>query len=452
MKKYSCFFDSLVDVSTHNLGNKLHKIKPELTISECVFEFYKQNPNFNVFETHEDISDSKPIFEHFLKTDQIETYDFHGNFHSDKENQMFGNLLKTSKNLKILKFYLYYYLSEFEIIFEGLSENKSIEKLEFFFTGLSSEDLKIVGKFFKNTKTLKSIKLEIPEKYLQVILSNLLENKNLKLNDIIFEKDCSFGDFSCQLFSNFLKTTKTLKWFSIKTLYQLESLDDVLQGIIENESLEYFFISSLDDFETDKMKQIIKSKRNLIKKSGQIMGKDVNKFLKSLKLIPNLVEIDVQRSRINKQDLEIFKEMLKLIFESVEEFNIDGCHLNVEKFKYLGKNLNQIKKLKTLILDNNDISEEVAEILFESLGTNTTIETIYMYFCSLEKGNILEILGNAMKKNKTLKTLHIGSNIFSREIGIKFFDLLKENKTLENLHISTNDYLQQLILLEIQKV
>ena len=400
---------------------------------------YTNNPNITIYENHRTLK-SKPILEHFLKTDQIETYLIERNFNSKEDTEMFGNILKSSKNLKYLKLNLFGNLGlGFEIIFEGLSENKSIEKLFFSFTNLTSEHLEIVGKFFENTKTLKSIEFDIPDEYLQFILSNLLENKNLNLKRIIFQSTYCFDRFSCSLFGEFLKDTKSLTSFEIKSNFILGPINQILQGIIENKSLESFFIGCLEDFESKEIQQIIRSERNLIKKIKLSLRKNPEELLKSLKLIPDLVEIDLKGSKMKNVKLEIFKEMLQFMFESTEYLYLTNCNFDKEQFKYFGKNLNQFKKLKILILDGNRILEEVAEDLFESLGDNTTLETLNMSICDLEEGNCLEILGKSMKKNTTLKNLDI--NVFepSKENEIKFFHHLKENNTLERLFVSIKD-------------
>merc|ERR1711991_1000469 len=111
-----------------------------------------------------------------------------------------------------------------------------------------------------------------------------------------------------------------------------------------------------------------------------------------------------------------------------------GSCVNDEDALAIGELLKTNNTLKTLDLDNNNITD--VQSIGEGLKTNKTLQKSWL--CH---NNIIDVqnIGEELKTNNTLTTLHLGNNNITDDGGIQsIIDGLKTNNTLKKLYLHNN--------------
>jgi hypothetical protein len=90
--------------------------------------------------------------------------------------------------------------------------------------------------------------------------------------------------------------------------------------------------------------------------------------------------------------------------------------------------------LKTLHLSYNKLVG--VELVAAALRANTSLENIFLDYNRIQDDAVL--LANALKHNKTLKTLHLGKNQVDDRGAIALAAMLTENQTLEWISLLSN--------------
>lgn len=108
--------------------------------------------------------------------------------------------------------------------------------------------------------------------------------------------------------------------------------------------------------------------------------------------------------------------------------------LNIEEA--MGKLKGNDPKLDTLNLNNHaDVTPEILEEVIKQLETNTNLQRLYLANTRMTD-RVAKLLGAALSKNYTLKSLNMESNFLTGEGIMAIVRVIETNKTLKELKLS----------------
>ena len=240
--------------------------------------------------------------------------------------------------------------------------------------------------------------------------------------------------------NNKIKTQKKLKYKKFNKLSKKQT-----GGLILNETIiTYDKISSDNDAKILKFIKDLKT-RTLTDKSLFISS--VNNFSKDLTIkgkpynianeIVNFIIINkVKDVRIkeNSFDKEIGKILLASIqTPSVLNLSISMCDINsktymIDKFIELLRKNTSLKSLTLNVIEDNKILSEIMDAVKDNISIiNLDFSDNFNF-----NDESLQIIGNGLKTNKTIKTLNLSNNDDIRDFT-SFYELIKDNTTLTNI-------------------
>jgi len=154
----------------------------------------------------------------------------------------------------------------------------------------------------------------------------------------------------------------------------------------------------------------------VLEKQCQILNLWGNEFThESISILANilngnrtLTELDLSHNRLSDKGIEIISEVLSLNTCALKEIDLSSNGITDQGAEYIANMLRKNRKLKALILNKNEITD-----------------------------NGLILLAHALvNDNKKLKQLKLESNPFITRTGvIDILNLLKNNQTLEDVYV-----------------
>ena len=156
----------------------------------------------------------------------------------------------------------------------------------------------------------------------------------------------------------------------------------------------------------------------------------------------NVKIIDCNTSLFRNNYLEYLNRALGLFDNySVEELNLSFNYLKEFSEDYLAKLITHFKGLKTLNLTMNEFKKGISSFLFVLKNLyrkgETKLEVLYLNKCLLDEGSFYE-LGELLKcKYCKLKKLYINNNVLPSNIN--FLKKLKKNKSLTEIYLSREE-------------
>ena len=317
-------------------------------------------------------------------------------------------LLKTNKKLKTLRLIR---LSMPQNLFEEeLSTNTTLEKLEF---NMVSFNIAIIG--------------------------NALITNNRLTTLIIINTNFTDADFT--QFCIGIKQNRTLKILILNNIHNgLSNLMATELGLVlkTNETLVELYLESNrithegfitigDALKSNKKLSILNLNNNNIDITSLTLT-----FLSDNNSITKLY---LTGNKIDETGIAVIAKILK---ENTKKY-LDTLYLENSKIGYegviaLADALITNKTLKALDIGGNNIGIIGAKVIANALEKNKTLNNIYMYNNSITDDGAIA-LANALITNTTLKELDIGENNIGIIGAIVIANALEKNKTLNNICI-----------------
>lgn len=326
----------------------------------------------------------------------------------DKNIQIFSKEFIKAKNLR--KLLISRDTLKSNLFYKSLMENTSLTKLSLLECTFNIDLL--ANSLLKN-KNIKSLKLlrcsfDVSETFTKLISELNLEKLNLKSNSNIISDNILIS-----LFQN-LKKKKLMK--SLK-------IDVVSRNVEFFEEFRNFLIEC---------KNLKKLQIDLLNKSSLLL----NYLSQALDDHPSIKYLTLQKSDNEKLKMNIFERFNLSKNQSLKEL----C------FNYLDLTQNDIKKLLESIKDHSNIkklylSYNNLHLLGKDIGNyllhNKNLEVIEMSSTKLDSEDFKEIL-NALKENKTLKSLNIRRNKIRLEL---ISELISTNNSITDLNFDIEKFL-----------
>jgi Ran GTPase-activating protein (RanGAP) involved in mRNA processing and transport len=275
-------------------------------------------------------------------------------------------------------------------IAEGLSKNKSVEKLEMCYnSNMRTEGLSLI---FNNLKINKSL-------------------SSLFFSDNILKKE------GCKILGGYLKDNTNLRELYIeKNEIGDEGLFYIANSIKNNHCLE-----------------ILNLTENLITSVGlKSLSSALSCVQKERNFIvdTNLNMISISPDDRKEQKTKSLSNLKKLYLRNNQFNNNEGSIL-------IGEIIKNNKSIKFLDISNNGLSENLIRPLSDAIKTNSSLENLI-----LETNTIgalgCGILCEGLKINRGIRFLNLKNNSVGFEGAKHISDMLMLNRTLNNLNLQAN--------------
>ena len=173
-------------------------------------------------------------------------------------------------------------------------------------------------------------------------------------------------------------------------------------------------------------------KLRLLSNNLQLSAIDI---LQSLSTISELKSLNINDNQITEEAGETLASVVSHN-KNLEELYLSGNNLG-EGLLSVMKALRHIKSLKKLSLGNNDISKEVSGELACAIKANEYLEEIGLFASNLKSSAIIVL--RSLTTISTLKYLNINNNHITEEAAEALASVILHNTGLEEIDISNNN-------------
>ena len=298
------------------------------------------------------------------------------------------------------------------LLADGIINNKSIDSL--YFEGLKEDQcIQNLALIFKKRESrIKNLFLNNcihSKEGINFLADSLKYNQSMKI--LILEENNLKGKISD--FCENLKTNKSLEILSlIENELSDEDVTHLSEAIKKNKNLKKLFIG-MNDFSTDALQYFSLALRenNTIdtlsfnSNIGNLVAP--HPFQGNVKFSPKLY---LKFSRFQKRCGKIFSDILLFNSSALTSLDLSNNELGDDSAQPIFESLQVNRYLKNLKLDNNQITDSKIKLLSETLEKNKTL-----VFLSLRDNFISDLSANflcdALFKNNTLLNLKLGLKI-----------------------------------------
>ena len=164
----------------------------------------------------------------------------------------------------------------------------------------------------------------------------------------------------------------------------------------------------------------------------------ISKILASINYyLPKVTQLTFCHNNLYKIFNSTILPCIKLL-KNINMLNLSNNELNEENIKELFLYLKQNETIKTLILDNNNISSTCGYYMADSFKKNKTIEKLYLTNNKLNGNGFDAFLNILQNDNITMKELNISNNELVAQNFKALSKYFNSNPTLKKLDISGN--------------
>jgi Ran GTPase-activating protein (RanGAP) involved in mRNA processing and transport len=389
-----------------------------------------------------------------------------GNNIGDKEAKALADMLK--ENTKITKLNLLKSnlgKDGAEELADMLKENKKIKTLNLSNSNLGKDGAKALADMLKENKTLTELDLSlnnIGDKGAEELAKALKENTTLTTLKL---SDNNIGDKGAKVLAEALKENKTLTKLDLRSNNNIGDKQVIALGEAckDKKNITVYF----SDDKKNNLFELISGqfKSDSIDLSelslGALSSEYFQKVIKALKENKTLTKLNLKWSNITSSQIIALGELCtdnnnitvdfgddnkKNFFELIsDQFTGDSIYLSNLSLGELSsedskKVIDAIKKnktIKTLGLSSNNIGDKGAEELAQALKKNKTITTLYLSSNNIREAGVIA-LAQALKENTTLKTLNLSDNDITSSQIIKLGEVCANRKDNQGKTIATN--------------
>ena len=303
-----------------------------------------------------------------------------------------------------------------------LSHNKSMESLLLRDNNLNDDGiLKIAQSLCRHTK-LKIINLRsnnITEKAAEALGSIISSNTGLE--------QLYLGNNTIQL--GVIKLAKALKKLSSLKVLDLdnnnipeEAADELSAAIRANSSLEKLWLF------------------------GNRLGSSTVLIANALKQVTTLKELNLNGNQNRSEELAPALTSIISHNNSMENLLLRDNNLNDDGILKIAQSLCKHTKLKMINLQSNNITEKSAEALASIISSNTGLEELYLGNNTMQLGVIT--ISTALKSISSLKVLNLDHNNIPEEAAAELSDTIKANNLIEKLWLNNNNLSSMSVIAE----
>jgi len=183
-------------------------------------------------------------------------------------------------------------------------------------------------------------------------------------------------------------------------------------------------------FYTNRNLERLRLANNNLKHQGAIIAS-------ALSQIKTLVELNLDNNHMTEK----VADELALVIESnksLQILRIGGNDLKNDGIFKIAHSISCLSKLRILEIDDNEITEDAADAIAVAISCNIQLEVLILNNNLLKKG-VAKIANALLTGNITLQTLGISSNQIPEEVADALAAAIRSNCLLEVLNLSSNN-------------
>ncbi len=172
----------------------------------------------------------------------------------------------------------------------------------------------------------------------------------------------------------------------------------------------------------------------------QLEDRDVQTICDQLKASTNCVTLDLRHNEITDDGAFELANLLRTN-HVLQELLLDYNRISDKGFRQLLSVLtNESKTLKSLYVDENNITSEVTSELIQMLKNNTTLTDLSLAYNDIDDQCMQQLCEVLTTKNKTLKRLFLHGNKITDDSTDKIVRMITQTTTLKSITLSDNHF------------
>ena len=171
--------------------------------------------------------------------------------------------------------------------------------------------------------------------------------------------------------------------------------------------------------------------------SGNHLGSSIVVVVNALKGISTLKNLALNDNKNRSEELALVLASVIEHNELIKMLLLRDNNLNDHGVIEIAQSLCKSSKLKCISLQNNNITEKVAEILSSVISSNTGLEELYFGNNHLHLGVVKIVI--ALENVSSLKVLDLQNNNITKEVGDKLSGVIAANDSVEKLWLNDNN-------------
>ena len=323
------------------------------------------------------------------------------------------------------------------IILQALMKISKINLLDLHGNNISGRVMKDIAAVIKNNPNLEELCLSHNKLKTSVTIILQALQKNSKLKGLHLNSSNVTEDVTEEL-ANVIENNPNLEQLGLGSNKLGSSVFVILQALAKKIALKSLNLTSNNvTWQMAKpLAKVIESNPNLnrLQLSNNMLGPSAKEILKALGNNHKLKVLHLQNNYMTEQvgkDLaNVFKNHLCL-----EEILLSGNHLKSAMFEIL-QALTENTKLKSLDLSSNDMSGQVADCLGNVMKKNCNLQQLVLADNNL--GPSVIVVLKALAQNYKLTLLNLNNNDMSEKVAEYLASVIKNNFNLKYLGLANN--------------
>ena len=229
--------------------------------------------------------------------------------------------------------------------------------------------------------------------------------------------------------------------------YDNKSIDDV-ENEINKASTKFKLIvmqNNLNAEKTEYLVDLIKNKKIfLLKITGCKIKKDhIKNIFDAIKKNETITDFSFQKN--NLEDMDSIKHLINSIYynDHIKNITLSGLKIKNCGMEIIGKKLMISKKIKKLIIGDNELEKGGMKYIFDSICINNYITLLDVGFNDISGSS--SYLSKMIIKNYNLRVLNISGIFTTKEEVNEIIKSLKKNKSIEVLTINSSKILSNMM-------
>ena len=373
-----------------------------------------------------------------LKGDSnVKVLDLNDNNMSEEVASDLADVIKNNAQLEELRLFNNKLQSSCTVILQALKRNSNLKTLNLNGNNMTGKVVYDLADVIANNTSLEG--LYLGSNNLQssagVILQTLKGVSNVKFLDL---SDNSMSEEVASDLADVIKNNVQLEELRLFNNKLQSSCTVILKALKRNSNLKTL---NLNDNMTGKvvydLADVIANNTSLegLYLRGNNLQSSAGVILQTLKGVSNVKFLDLSDNSMSEEVASDLADVIKnnVQLEELRLFNNklqSSCTVILQALK---RNSN----LKTLNLNDNNMTGKVVYDLADVIANNTSLEGLYL------RGNNLQssagVILQALKGVSNVKVLDLSDNNMSEEIASDLADVIKNNVQLEELHLFNNE-------------
>ena len=337
------------------------------------------------------------------------------------------------------------------VILQALEEHSTLKILNLSSNHITSQVAENIANVIHNNSNLEKLDLANNELGPSAVVILQALKHNSKLTVLNLNNNKITGQVAKDL-ASVIKSNSGLRHLYLFDNDLKSSAVVILKALEGNAQLETLELSNnnITREVAENLASMIENNSNLkmLGLGNNELGPSAVVILQSLKHISKLTHLNLDNNKMTEQVAEDLADVMRNN-SGLEMLLLSKNNLNFSALVIL-QALKHHSKLKIISLSNNNITGQVAEHLAAIIKNNSQLEQLYL--ANNKLGSSTTLILKALEQNSSLKILNLANNNMSKEVAEDLANVIRSNIGLEQLYLYNNNLkLSSIVVLEALK-